>query len=416
MAKKILAIALIAIVAVSAAACFVACEEEPTPYADLVAVRVNNFMAEWENIDYNFTYEGSSALKVSVPYTNYLEVNDLIVSPGAEYKVYEDEGKTKQLTDLSKIYVDGAKTLYIDVTNGELSNSYSVDVTVEQTNLPPESERADKKYDNRGGHIYIPDGAETVEVDGVVYNIVRDRMPLLENINYILAGDVYCFQADYPDYSAIFNGNGYEVQISGDNTTFINELETGGVIKNTIITRYGRDEDDEPVQLPGERRHGVCNINNGTIENVKTNMKYKVYGALPDNVAPDIPITLGYFAYENNGEIRYCINTGEIVPQFNTIIVQMGSFVTKQYGKLQNCVNTALVQHEFTYKEGRVSGAGAIAFEADAGAEYEGVFNVGECVNGRIDDKYIDENLHGLFYKTTVEGNYPDMSRMKNYR
>ena len=88
MAKKILAVALIAIVAVSAAACFAACEEEPTPYADLVAVRVNNFMAEWENIDYNFTYEGSSALKVSVPYTNYLEVNDLIVSPGAEYKVY----------------------------------------------------------------------------------------------------------------------------------------------------------------------------------------------------------------------------------------------------------------------------------------------------------------------------------------
>ena len=415
MAKKILAIALIAIVAVSAAACFVACEEEPTPYADLVAVRINNFMAEWENIDYNFTYEGSSALKVSVPYTNYLEVNDLIVSPEAEYKVYEDEGKTKRLTDLSKIYVDGAKTLYIDVTNGELSNSYSVDVTVEQTNLPPESEIADKQYDNRGGHIYIPDGAETVEVDGVVYNVVRDRMPLLENINYILAGDVYCFQVDYPDYSAIFNGNGYEVQISGDNTTFINELETGGVIKNTIIARYGRDEDDEPVQLPGERRHGVCNINNGTIENVKTNMKYKVYGALPDNVAPDIPITLGYFAYENNGEIRNCINTGEIVSQFNTIIVQMGSFVTKQYGKLQNCVNTALVQHEFTYKEGRVSGAGAIAFETDAGAEYEGVFNVGECVNGRIDDKYIDENLHGLFYRTTVEGNYPDMSRMKNY-
>lgn len=415
MAKKILAVALIAIVAVSAAACFAACEEEPTPYADLVAVRINNCMAEWENIDYNFTYEGSSALKVSVPYTNYLRVDDLIVSPGAEYKVYEDEGKTKQLTDLSKIYLDGAKTLYIDVTNGELSNSYSVDVTVEQTNLPPESETADKQYDNRGGHIYIPDGAETVEVDGVVYNVVRDRMPLLENINYILAGDVYCFQADYPDYSAIFNGNGYEVQISGDNTTFINELETGGVIKNTTITRYGRDEDDEPVQLPGERRHGVCNINNGTIENVKTNMKYKVYGALPDNVAPDIPITLGYFAYENNGEIRNCINTGEIVSQFNTIIVQMGSFVTKQYGKLQNCVNTALVQHEFTYKEGRVSGAGAIAFETDAGAEYEGVFNVGECVNGRIDDKYIDDTLEGLAFCTQVEGQYPDLSRAKNY-
>ena len=204
MAKKILAVALVAIVAVSAAACFVACEEEPTPYADLVAVRVNNFMAEWENIDYNFTYEGSSALKVSVPYTNYLEVNDLIVSPGAEYKVYEDEGKTKQLTDLSKIYVDGTKTLYIDVTNGELSNSYSVDVTVEQTNLPPESERADKQYDNRGGHIYIPDGAETVEVDGVVYNVLRVDVLLEQGQNYILPQDSTFFAGNAGIVTIVF--------------------------------------------------------------------------------------------------------------------------------------------------------------------------------------------------------------------
>lgn len=411
MAKKILAIALIAIVAVSAAACFVACEEEPTPYADLVAVRVNNFMAEWENIDYNFTYQGSSALKVSVPYTNYLEVNDLIVSPGAEYKVYEDEGKTKQLTDLSKIYVDGAKTLYIDVTNGELSNSYSVDVTVEQTNLPPESEIADKQYDNRGGHIYIPDGAETVEVDGVVYNVVRDRMPLLENINYILAGDVYCLANPF-DYSAIYNGNNYELQMSINSHSLVDELQEGGVIKNVVFV--SAQFQDRPFSWH-EYCHTVCNNNYGTIENVKTNLNCMIYQSL---VGVEFrPITVGYFAQENHGTIINCINTGNIFAKKNNMVVETGAFVVEQYGEMNNCVNTGMVQHEFPYwEEYRYqNGAGAIAFLTSEDAEFRGVFNVGECVNGRIDDKYIDENLHGLFYRTTVEGNYPDMSRMKNY-
>ena len=261
MAKKILAIALIAIVAVSAAACFAACEEEPTPYADLVAVRVNNFMAEWENIDYNFTYEGSSALKVSVPYTNYLEVNDLIVSPGAEYKVYEDEGKTKQLTDLSKIYVDGAKTLYIDVTNGELSNSYSVDVTVKQTNLPPESEIADKQYDNRGGHIYIPEGAETVMIDGEEYGVVRhegDAHELLDaNKNIILDGELQ-IRWQVESYSAIFNGNNYCIYPTSEKI-IVDRLESTGVVKNALFARY-----EDLVWNTNRFAQVVCKYNYGT--------------------------------------------------------------------------------------------------------------------------------------------------------
>ena len=412
MAKKILAVVLIAIVAVSAAACFVACEEEPTPYADLVAVRVNNFMAEWENIDYNFTYEGSSALKVSVPYTNYLEVNDLIVSPEAEYKVYEDEGKTKQLTDLSEIYVDGAKTLYIDVTNGELSNSYSVDVTVEQTNLPPESEIADKQYDNRGGHIYIPDGAETVEVDGVVYNVVRDRMPLLENINYILAGDVYCVANPF-DYSAIYNGNNYELQMSINSYSLVDELQEGGVIKNVVFV--SAQFQDRPFSWH-EYCHTVCNNNYGTIENVKTNLNCMIYQSL---VGVEFrPITVGYFAQENHGTISNCINTGNIFAKKNNMVVETGAFVVEQYGEMNNCVNTGMVQHEFPYwEEYRYqNGAGAITFLTSEDAEFRGVFNVGECVNGQIDDKYIDETLEGLAFCTQVEGQYPDLSRAKNYR
>ena len=412
MAKKILAIALIAIVAVSAAACFVACEDEPTPYADLVAVRVNNFMAEWENIDYNFTYQGSSALKVSVPYTNYLRVDDLIVSPGAEYKVYEDEGKTKQLPDLSKIYVDGAKTLYIDVTNGELSNSYSVEVTVKQTNLPPESETADKQYDNRGGHIYIPDGAETVEVDGGVYNVVRDRMPLLENINYILAGDVYCVANPF-DYSAIYNGNNYELQMSINSHSLVDELQEGGVIKNVVFV--SAQFQDRPFSWH-EYCHTACNNNYGTIENVKTNLNCMIYQSL---VGVEFrPITVGYFAQENHGTISNCINTGNIFAKKNNMIVETGAFVVEQYGEMNNCVNTGMVQHEFPYWEEYKyqNGAGAIAFLTSEDAEFRGVFNVGECVNGQIYDKYIDETLEGLAFCTQVEGQYPDLSRAKNYR
>ncbi len=416
MAKKILAVALIAIVAVSAAACFAACEEEPTPYADLVAVRVNNFMAEWENIDYNFTYEGSSALKVSVPYTNYLEVNDLIVSPGAEYKVYEDEGKTKQLTDLSKIYVDGTKTLYIDVTNGELSNSYSVDVTVEQTNLPPESEIADKQYDNRGGHIYIPEGAETVMIDGVEYTVQRERCNPIINENIILAEDAYCFHTDGSDYSAIFNGNGYEVQLDAP-TIFVNTLADGGVVKNVTFSIYRQSENAGPLDLGGIiAGHGVCLTNNGIIENVKTKIRYKTGGGLDATLPSETPITLGYFARENNGEIRNCLNVGEIASQFNTTNVQMGSFAIRQYGTLYNCVNTAPVQHEFIYKEDKVSGAGAIAFETSADAVYKGVFNTGECIHGEIEEKYLDKKLNGLFFRTRFENGYPDMGRIKNYK
>ena len=82
-------------VAVSVIACFAACaasDEATAPSADLVAVRVNGYMAEWKDINYNFGYEGSSDLTVDVPYTNYLRIDDLIVSPGAEYTVFYQGG------------------------------------------------------------------------------------------------------------------------------------------------------------------------------------------------------------------------------------------------------------------------------------------------------------------------------------
>ena len=410
MAKKILAIALIAIVAVSAAACFAACEEEPTPYADLVAVRVNNFMAEWENIDYNFTYEGSSALKVSVPYTNYLEVNDLIVSPGAEYKVYEDEGKTKQLTDLSKIYVDGAKTLYIDVTNGELSNSYSVDVTVEQTNLPPESEIADKQYDNRGGHIYIPEGAETVVIDDIEYKVIRDSYEAnYNNEDVILANDIHVNiteeEAEHEasrDFFGIFNGNGYAVFMYCYSESMFNDLGHTALIKNVIFKL------DQYQSVANFRQYAqaICRTNYGVIENVVTDINLSEHNRYIDE-----PARYGFFAAENYGTIENCMNKGNIVSQFNNLESLTASIVTCQFGELINCVNTGIIQNEFPEKGS--NGIGAIAYLAIEDAVFKGVFNVGEVTHTRMPDELFDEKLNGMIF--SVNDDYPVLDSARNY-
>ena len=422
MAKKILTIALIAIVAVSAAACFAACEEEPTPYADLVAVRVNNFMAEWENIDYNFTYEGSSALKVSVPYTNYLEVNDLIVSPGAEYKVYEDEGKTKQLTDLSEIYVDGTKTLYIDVTNGELSNSYSVDVTVEQTNLPPESEIADKQYDNRGGHIYIPEGAETVVIDGEEYTVLRRDLGIEEDQNYIFAEDRSMYAGKTTEFNGVLDGNNYnlsikpsmvELPLTGkweDATWYLHKIGHQGVVKNIVMEQpedYGQGEDGH-VLYKNYDISPICKDNYGTIENVYSNYKYFAlgYGA----------ISASAFIQNNYGTMENCLVKGSIYGYTyeRDALAAFSAFAYSNSGKMKNCVNMSDISNPTSETEHDMVGAASIVFSSRDGSEYIGVFNLGKVEmaegNGEAAKKAYDNMFFAQGFDT------PNMGRMKNYR
>lgn len=435
MAKKILAIALIAIVAVSAAACFVACEEEPTPYADLVAVRVNNFMAEWENIDYNFTYEGSSELKVSVPYTNYLRVDDLIVSPEAEYKVYEDEGKTKQLTDLSKIYVDGTKTLYIDVTNGELSNSYSVEVTVEQTNLPPESEIADKQYDNRGGHIYIPEGAETVMIDGVEYSVIwkLDDEIIDSDDNYILSRDcssnrvTWLWDGSPMYYGGCFNGNNFEVSV--ENLPMFDNVKEEAKVINLTIKAKGHSMLDYSSQI----RSLLVNNNDGTIENVFIPEGKLIelgdadgqYGETSDDEYFR-HLTAGLVAV-NRGTIKGCINRCSIYGlswyhegdyQVNSNVCFMASgLVYRNAGMMYNCVNTGDIKNYYEGREGGerdlLNGAGAIAYSSNENAEYKGVFNIGEiyCATGNNRAPAYDS-----IFAVLDSNDVPDMSATKNYR
>ena len=276
-------------VAVSVIACFAACddgEEAPEPSADLVAVRVNGYMAEWKDINYNFGYEGSSDLTVDVPYTNYLRIDDLIVSPGAEYTVFY-QGGGGVYTFLDKIPVNDKEAKFIiKVTNGELSNSYTLTVNVKQTNLPPESEIEDRNYDNREGHVYIPDDAEIVEVDSVLYKVCRGNQSelLLGNENMILTEDIRVSWAeDYlPEtYSGIFNGNNYALRISGS-STLVTTLEEDGVIQNAFFYMQGR------LQPMREFSNVVCENNNGTIKNDKMNEQHHEYARDPysENNAP----------------------------------------------------------------------------------------------------------------------------------
>ena len=303
-------------VAVSVITCFAACddsEEAPEPSADLVAVRVNGYMAEWKDINYNFGYEGSSDLTVDVPYTNYLRIDDLIVSPGAEYTVFY-QGGGGFYTFLDKIPVNDKEAKFIiKVTNGELSNSYTLTVNVKQTNLPPESEIEDRNYDNREGHVYIPDDAEIVEVDGVVYEVCKENtLELLsENKNIILSEDILVSWPEYlPEtYSGIFNGNNYAVRISGM-SAMVTTLEEDGVIQNTFFYMQGR------LQPMREFSNVVCENNYGTIKNVKMNVHFHDYARDPFSDT-HAPLNYGYFAYRNYGKIENCLNVGDLTSEYN---------------------------------------------------------------------------------------------------
>lgn len=411
--RKFAMLVLIVAVAVSVIACFAACddsEEAPEPSADLVAVRVNGYMAEWKDINYNFGYEGSSDLTVDVPYTNYLRIDDLIVSPGAEYTVFY-QGGGGVYTFLDKIPVNDKEAKFIiKVTNGELSNSYTLTVNVKQTNLPPESEIEDRNYDNREGHVYIPDDAETVEVDGVVYEVCRgnDVELLFGNENIILTEDIYVSWAeDYlPEtYSGIFNGNNYALRISGS-STLVTTLEEDGVIQNAFFYMQGR------LQPMREFSNVVCENNYGTIKNVKMNVHFHDYARDPFS---DIyaPLNYGYFAYRNYGKIENCLNVGDLTSQRNNGRIHMASFVTEQYGEMTNCVNTGKVQYEYDYMDN--AGAGAIAYLVGEDAVFNGVYNLGECTITLFTEEQIDEKLDMLFYTTAEAGAYPDMSKIKNY-
>lgn len=418
MKKKLLAVMTVGILVLTMISAFVGCQAEGEGYADLVAVRINNRMAEWENADYNFTNEGSSKLSVQVPYTNYLQFSDLIVSPKAQATVYEDEEQTKIVEDVNNIYVDGDKTLYVKVENKDKVNNYVLDINVRQDNLPPEKDIATKQYDNREGHIYIAQDAETVTIDGEVYYVIRRIEQLINRQiigNHILAKSITL--ADVSNQRplgvlnirqlGVFDANCYHLYFNAT-YPFFETIQQTGVLKNAIFEFY---IEDTVLEYSSVATLSVVAKNNyGTIENVKTDLD------LVDKAEHKFGHQWSFFATVNKGEIKNCINTGDMTTINSNAKIgnKMSVFATENYGTIYNCVNTGTVKNNLhdTMKEG--NGASTIAYMSMTGASYRGVYNLGECNTIKKYSDPIDKKLNKVFMKTQ-DGQYPDMSTMRNY-
>lgn len=418
MKKKLLAVMTVGILVLTMISAFVGCQAEGEDYADLVAVRINNRMAEWENIDYNFTNEGSSKLSVQVPYTNYLQFSDLIVSPNAHATVYEDEEQTKIVEDVNNIYVDGDKTLYVKVENKDKVNNYVLDINVRQDNLPPEKDIATKQYDNREGHIYIAQDAETVTIDGEVYYVIRRIEQLINRQiigNHILAKSITL--ADVSNQRplgvlnirqmGVFDANCYHLYFNAT-YPFFETIQQTGVLKNAIFEFY---IEDTVLEYSSVATLSVVAKNNyGTIENVKTDLD------LVDKAEHKFGHQWSFFASVNKGEIKNCINTGDMTTINSNAKIgnKMSVFATENYGTIYNCVNTGTVENNLhdTMKEG--NGASTVAYMSMTGASYRGVYNLGECTTIKKYSDSIDKKLNKIFMKTQ-DGQYPDMSTMRNY-
>lgn len=423
--KKVFVFLTISVLVITALTfAFVGCNKGPQQYADLVAVRVNNRMAEWENPDYNFTYEGSNKLTVKVPYTNYLQFSDLIVSPNSTVKVYEDEGMNKEIADNQKIYTDGDKTMYIKVINGDKENSYQVCVQVRQDNLPPQEEIASKQYDNRAGHVYIAPEAETIMLDGVEYTVLRGMGKAIDNPDgkFIVQGDLYHLEDNAANPSEIFNigsqgifdANCYVMHYSAV-IPFFNNIEKGGVLKNAVFELL---ENCVSYEIPLKKLSIVCENNYGLIDNVKTDLHLVELGVADEKAGEKEDEKnyheWSYFAHVNEGEIKNCMNAGLMETIGNPYVGnKMSVFATVNSGKITNCVNTGKIDNELWLIE-QDNGACAVAYESITGAQYQGVYNLAECTSKEKYSDPIDKKLNGYFMKIQ-DGQYPDMSKMKNY-
>lgn len=391
--KKPVPFVVAAVLLLVTAAAFTACDQ-PDKYADLVAVRINGRMAEWTDTAYNFKYEGDSSLNVSVPYTNYLEITDLIVSPEAEGKVYSDSNYTQEITDTEKIHTDGDTSLYIRVTKGKTSHDYTVNVDVSEENLP-EGDLSAKDYDNRGGHVYIPENAETVTVDGVEYTVINDEEEIQSDrninvtTNYILSQDINqekMKEAKIYKYSGVFNGNGY-AYINVYPSGFVSELTESGIIKNLNVT-YRFDGYYGSLEQTDCNTGYVVKDNKGTIDNVSMYLE-KQYRSIRDDgeKAGHKYSEIGLFVYENNGgTIKNCIQQSVIESRFDLtfgkskVLLSVAAFAYRsEGGTFSNCVNTG----EITVNEDIIDyivltqGSFLVCVEADKDTKMQGIYNLG---------------------------------------
>lgn len=429
--KKVIPVIIVLMMVLSAAFVFGACDKGGEA-ADLVAVRINGRMAEWTDTVYNFTYEGDSSLNVSVPYTNYLEITDLIVSPEAEGKVYSDSEYTQEITDTSKIHTDGDKSLYIRVTKGKTSRDYTVNVKVSGENLP-EGDLSAKDYDNRGGHIYIPENAETVTVDGVEYEVLRgehdgDKLyfnakTIKYNTNYILANDIYYVEyRGYSTESGLYNfsntldGNGYTVTCIQEVPGLFYKIAKTGTVKNLEYARDISGYDGHIIQSMSSDKYGMISLyNEGTIDNVFVTADHTL--KYVDTVYNDSEkdgyrlVKASQYVYENNGgTIKNCIHYGALRNALDErYCIEMGVFTTyANSGTLRNCVNMGTL-------EGRLQnmsspkGSFILAYSVGQGLSIEGCYNLGNV------ETPVEWNEYNGFFAVKAGGASIDTTQTRNY-
>ncbi|MDE6550584.1 MAG: hypothetical protein K2M44_03715 [Clostridia bacterium] len=426
------------------AAVMTGCKTKGDEYADLVAIRINNHMAEWVDSSYNFDYKGVGELNVTVPYTNYLEINDLIVSPEAYAIIYEDETCSEKLKDSDyKIYVDGSKSLYVKVTNNNKSNVYKVNITVKQTNLPEGVDLSAKSYDNRGGHIYIPEGATEVKIDGEVYAVVNRLHELDSNradeyTNFIASGNFgYSSISTVREFTrntfnGVFDGNGYSMFIdpmqandadNDYNRAFFSRIGKSGVVKNIVLNYYGNAQSVETNVISNNTAF-ICYENYGVIDNIVNIVDVcDLHTELNGEGEEKYVHRLAIFANINCGVISNCLNKGNIRGlENNSKVRQFSVFANEMYSdgnirpgagaKLINCVNMGDIDCNSAAKGNKCeSGAYLIAALADKNVTVEGVYNVGAINN----DKGNKNFAHAISVDGKASVRKIDCSRIKDY-
>lgn len=429
--KKPVPFVVAAVLLLGTAAAFTACDQ-PDKYADLVAVRINGRMAEWMDTAYNFKYEGDSSLNVSVPYTNYLEITDLIVSPEAEGKVYSDSNYTQEITDTEKIHTDGDTSLYIRVTKGKTSHDYTVNVDVSEENLP-EGDLSAKDYDNRGGHVYIPENAETVTVDGVEFEVLRGtettyyynpffkETTIEKNKNYILANDIFyyqegtCYQekSGFHEFDNIFDGNGYTVTYTPDTGGLVYTLTENGVVRNMVMERM---QTIGAFHCPmGNEFSFIAYCNKGLIDNVFFNGDHEILHV--NTVYPESKkngfelVKAAQFVSKNDGgTIHNCINYGDLTNDLDEkYCIEMGAFATyANSGTIRNCVNTGTLGGRPQDMESP-NGNFIISYSVGKDLKIEGVYNLGKT---EVAEEWKE---YDSFFAVREGGASVDTTQTRNY-
>lgn len=331
-------------------------DEEVERYCELAMVKVNRCAVEWESNTTNFTGYQNTNMSVTVPYTDYIAFTTLIASKGAEAKVYSDEACAQAL-DADKIRQQTEKAkYYIRVTLENESRVYTVEVTIRQENLPEGIDLSARTYDNREGHIYIPEDAKSVVIDGETYRVMRTRSDVIlttqqkEFQRNILANDITDgFYSPYGVLNGLFDGNNYVITLlCGDQDVdplFANISESG-IAKNFTI-RYWAPRDTF-VEADGNRTIGssyaLCNTNKGIINNVvNTGSTY----ILQEDDHKDSRYYASLFVITNSGEISDCLNYGKISTMdklYPSRVIGIFACKNAEGSSYRNCVNMGKIE------------------------------------------------------------------------